>query len=96
MLKRDPSCSQNHQDAPNCDYTESGILQDVPASSRLLRYSAAPELVNGGVVEAQADSDALKKRRVVKEHQFQGAFGLPWTWNAFVKKAVESQHPFLK
>ncbi len=78
--------------------TESGQLQDVPTNSRLLRYSANPELAKGGEGEAQADGVAsgAKKRRLTKPPAFQIAFGLPWTWDSFVKKAVDSQHPFLK
>ncbi len=71
-------------------YTDSGRLQDVPANSRLLRFSAASELTKGGVSEVQARVGVLKGLR------FKVAFGLPWTWEAFIKKAVESEHPFLK
>ncbi len=77
-------------------FTESGNLQDVPANSRLLRYSASPELAKGGEDEAQVDSSGSKKRRLTKRRPFQITFGLPWTWDSFVKKAVDSQHPFLK
>ena len=78
-------------------YTDSGRLQDVPANSRLLRFSAASELTKGGVSEVQARvGDDAEKRKVLKGLRFKVAFGLPWTWKAFIKKAVESEHPFLK
>ncbi len=78
-------------------HTASGLLQHVPANSRLLCFSAAPELVQRGVLEAQDGvGDSSMKRKVMKEHQFKMAFGLPWTWETFIKKAVESEHLFLK
>ena len=77
-------------------YTDTGVLQDVPANSRLLRYSATPELEKTGESEAQAGEDGVKKRKVLKELPIQVAFGLPWTWSSFVKRAVSSQHPFVR
>ena len=80
-------------------YTETGILQDVPANSRLLRYSATPELVCGGESEAQAaenGENGVKRRKVLKDLSIQVAFGLPWTWRSIVGRAVSSRHPFVK
>ena len=51
--------------------------------------------MNGGRSEAQV-CDAAKRRKVIKDLPFQVAFGLPWTCSAFVERAVNSQHPFLK
>ena len=67
-------------------FTHAGILQDVPADSRLLRVHANPELPKRG---------AVKKRKLDDHHPFEVVFGLPWTWDTFVKRAVQSQHPFL-
>ena len=39
--------------APIQLYTEAGLLQDVPANSRLLRYFAAPKPIEGVEIEAQ-------------------------------------------
>ena len=48
------------------------------------------------MVEAQGlEGDAVKKRRLDGHHPFEVVFGLPWTWDKFVRKAVQSQHPFL-
>ena len=77
-------------------YTETGILQDVPANSRLLRYSANPDLSTGGDVGAQSLDGGCKKRKLHTQHPFQVAFGLPRSWESFVEKAIGSQHPFLK
>ena len=77
-------------------YTETGLLQDVPANSRLLRYPATPELGVGGESEAQASVENAKKRKVSRNLPIQVAFGLPWDWQSFVKRAVNSQHPFVK
>ena len=77
-------------------FSPAGILQEVPANSRLLRVNANPELAKGGVAEAQGlEGDAVKKRKVGDHHPFEVVFGLPWTWDAFVGRAVKSQHPFL-
>ena len=78
-------------------YTESGLLQDVPPNS-LLRFSATPDLDQGRVLEAHGDTgDSAKRRKVSKVYQFKVAlFGLPWSRESFVKKAVNSEHPFLK
>ena len=76
-------------------FSPAGILQDVPANSRLLRVHANPELSKGRVVEAQGlEGDAVKKRKL-GDHLFEVVFGLPWTWDTFVGRAVKSQHPFL-
>lgn len=40
--------------------------------------------------------DGAKKIKVNKLHPFEVTFGLPWTWDTFVSKAVQSQRPFLK
>ena len=77
-------------------FTHGGQLQDVPANSRLLRISANPELSKGGVVEAQVEGDGNKKRKVHNCHPLEVAFGLPWTWESFVDKAVHSHHPFVQ
>ena len=51
-------------------FTEAGRLQDVPANSRLLRYFATPQLVNGGESEAQV-CDSARGRKVIKDLPFQ-------------------------
>ena len=77
-------------------FSPAGILQDVPANSRLLRVHANPELAKRGVVEAQGlEGDAVKKGKLGDHHPFEVVFGLPWTWDTFVGRAVKSQHPFL-
>ena len=77
-------------------YTETGLLQDVPANSRLLRYSATPELDVGGGPEAQVSVGEDKRLKVSMNLPIQVAFGLPWDWQSFVKRAVKSPHPFVK
>ncbi len=48
------------------------------------------------MVEAQGlEGDVVKKRKLDDRHPFEVVFGLPWTWDTFVRKAVQSQHPFL-
>ena len=70
-----------------------GILQDVPANSRLLRVNANPELAKGGVAEAQGlEGDAVKKRKVGDHYPFEVVFGLPWTWDAFVGREQLSRN----
>ena len=79
------------------DSIQNQVFFRVPANSRLLRFSATPELDQGGVLEAHGDTgDSAKRRKVSKVHQFKVAFGLPWSWENFVKKAVNSEHSFLK
>ena len=53
-----------------------------------------PSESKGGVVEAQVHSN--KKRKVDNCHPLEVAFGLPWTWETFVNKAVHSQHLFVQ
>ena len=72
------------------------MLQDVPANSRLLRYSATPELDVGGGPEAQVSVGEDKRLKVSMNLPIQVAFGLPWDWQSFVKRAVKSPHPFVK
>jgi len=56
-----------------------------------------PSVSKGGVVEAQVqEGDSNKKRKVDSCHPLEVAFGLPWTWETFVNKAVHSQHPFVQ
>jgi hypothetical protein len=62
-------------------FTSSGVLAQVPKSSRFLRRTAthSPFTVKRGLTTG--------------DECFEVAFGLPWTFEGFINKAVERGHP---
>ena len=61
-------------------YTKTGELETLPAHSRFLRRTSTASPFSKGEV-------------MVGDACFEVAFGLPWTYEAFIAKAAELGHP---
>ena len=65
-------------------HTKTGVLQVVPKYSRFLRFTALSAPLEGG------------ESRGHTNFQYEVAFGLPWSYEEFIKKACHVGHPALK
>lgn len=65
--------------------TDSGVPVEVPKHARLLRLSSVSDTTQKG--ESSVEPSPTKVTAV---------FGMPWTWEKFVKTACESGHPASK
>eukprot|EP00435_Cladocopium_sp_Y103_P030339 s465_g7.t1 len=74
-------------------HTKGGLLATVPKYSRYLRFSSLSSPLQGESMGQPTKKAKCLEGDVLADFEFEVAFGLPWTCEAFIEQACKTGHP---